>query len=283
MGTSSTRVVTCSMASSDPGGAAARRPALLWVVIAVGTLVGLTVIAVPVLAPESVDASRAVGYGLAGLALLSGPASLWLRWLAPRRPTAAVIDGRTAAGPAVVVRLRPHLVLGSLVVGATWCAFLLWAGLAVGIGDGGWVLALLALLPAALVPDAVRGLARGSRLVIDADEVVLHGFTSAARLAWDDVVAVEVAAAGLPALRVQARAGAPSWRLEPRRWLVDHDRLARTDRAGAIDVPLAVLDAPDRVGLLLQELRLRARPERADRLDTDAASFLRGERGSVCG
>lgn len=175
------------------------------------------------------------------------------------------------------VPLSPRTPLTMVLLGTTFALLLVVAVLAVGIGDGGLLFLPLVLLFAALVPDALRGLLRKPGLVLTADGVSYRGWTVDSRLAWEDVVSVDldVTEPRRPRLLVAGRPDAPSWEVSSHRLLLPLDRVPSAPR---IVVLAGALDHPTRVEVLVRRLAASAAADRPGLLGPDGVAFLSGAR-----
>jgi hypothetical protein len=211
-----------------------------------------------------------------GLALVATAAVVVLARVAGpsgRRASAAAPGGR----PRVDVRLNARVPATLVLLGSTFTLLFAGAVLGVGVADGGLLFLPLVLLFAALVPDGVRGLLRGSAMVLDEDGVAYRGWTVDAVLAWEDVLAVglDTFDPRRPRIVISGRPGAPSWRCDSHRLVLPLDRVPSEPR---IAVLAAGLDHPTRVEVLLRNLAAAPAAERAALLDADAVAFLNGAR-----
>jgi hypothetical protein len=238
------------------------------------TLFGLLFVALPWLDGDGRlgGATATTGLVLLGLATLTAPLATYLRFFAPRNAAARV---HLVEGEGIEVRLRPHLLVGTLLVSVAWSAFFVWAALAAGLDGAGLLVVPLLLLSASLAPDATSALLRRPRLLVGPDRLDLRGWQTDASLAWEDVTGVDYANPDVrrPVLRIQGRPGAPSWQGARRRLLL---RIDPPREEGQIDLPLLALDEPAALQVFLDQLRTETREQRAGRLEAAGVAFLNG-------
>lgn len=233
------------MPSSESTGAGR---GLLWFVVVVNAVLGGFVLVLSVamlVAPGegtwSVPASLlgiAVGLGWVGL----GSVGFHRTYLHDpprdgRRVTLQTVDG----APAVVLPWRSTLLLVPLLTVAFLVLVL--AGVAVALlraeNGGAWLVVVLAVLLAALLPDAVLRVARRPRLVLTPQGLGARGWDGDAWLDWDDVASVEFVSAGqYTVVRFHGAPGAPSWRWVRRGRVL----FASQPRTPWVDVPAPALD-----------------------------------------
>jgi hypothetical protein len=224
----------------------------LWLVVVVNALLGGFVLVVSVamlVAPGdgtwSAPASLlgvVVGLGWVGLGAI-GFHRMYLH--APPRDGRSVTTQTVDGAPAVVLPWRSTL----LVVPLLSVAFvvLVLAGIAVALlrdGNGGaWLVVVLALLLALLLPDAILRTTRHPRLLLTPTGLGARGWDGDAWLDWDDVASAEFVSAGqYTVVRFHGTPGAPSWRWSRRRRVL----FAAQPKAPWVDVPAPVLDVDSR-------------------------------------
>ena len=248
------------------------RRALQWAWFCFSSLFGVMLVTFPLRVDEPMSATAAAGLVLFGLAVLTVPVAGWITALAPARPARAV----SSHDEVVEIRLRTAGPVATVVIGVTWAGFFAWAWVAGGITSGGLLAVPLLLLFLALVPDSVRAVARRPFLRIDADQVVLHGWSIDARVDWDDVVTVE-ATAPHPQRAVVRLVAAPGASSLQRTWKRLILRLDLRGPEPVVDVPFAALDDPGRVTVYLALLQLLPRAGRQEHLTEPGPGLLRGD------
>lgn len=240
-------------------------------------LVGLLVLAGPVVSADARSDGGAVLLPVVGVFLVAMGAVSWIARGTSPDPAARTSLVQVAGQPVLQVRLRPTTPLVMLLVGASGALVVLVAMLGIGLGDGGLLLTPFLLLFLVLVPDAVRALSRRPRWELGADGLRQVGWTTESYLAWDDVSAVTLTTADprRPRLVVAGRLGAPSWQVTSHRILVPLDRVPQRPE---IAVLVSALDLPSRVQVLVERFAREPRHARVGYLDGDGVAFLSGAR-----
>ncbi len=231
----------------------------------------------PVWAEQDLSAVASAGYVTFGLAVLALPVVEWTGHLAPLHPERSV----SSSPGAVEIRLRTAPPLATAVIGVTWAGFFGWAWLAGGPTSGGLLAVPCLLLFLALVPDSVRAITRRPFLRVDADRVVLRGWSIDARVDWSDVLSVDLPLRRRrrPVVRLVAAPAATSLQ---RTWQRLAVRLDTPSSDPYVDLPFAALDDPVRVSVFLTILQGLARAERVEQLDGPglaALTFDRADQG----
>jgi hypothetical protein len=247
------------------------RRGLHWASFAFFAALGVTLATYP-LWGDAGSATATVGWVLLGLEALTVPLAEWARFLSPADPAGAV----TAEGEAVLVRLRTVLPVSTAAIGVAWAGLAGWAVVAGGPTGAGLLAVPFLLLFAAIVPDAIRAVTRRPVLRLDPEGLEMRGWSLDARVAWDDVVAAEVAVPRpqRPVVRLVATAGAASLSRSWRR-LVVHLDLPTTEPV--VDIPFLALDDPARLVAFATILRGLPRAERSAQLSGPGPAFLRGQ------
>jgi hypothetical protein len=242
--------------------------------VVVGLLFGLGAATFPLWSDQRLSTTATLGFVLFGLVFLAHAGAGLLVWFP--RPRPAVRLTRVAGGddsePALDLRLGTGLPWARVLVGTSWTALGLWA--VVAAQPGGLLLLPLLALPLALLPDAVRAIARRPHLVLTPSGLRLTGWAVDAQVAWDDVTGVDLtlAHARRAVVRLLLRPGAPSLRQ------TYHRVVQRLDgpRPDALDVPLNAVAQPGRLVALLRHLAASDPARRLEPFGPDAVPFLSG-------